>query len=420
MGQGVALEMEEDQSCVGESRIFGVLNEINRKENKEESWAFNGINRSRISRKLNVGIEEAAREEGKVALSNKSENIKKGFGKIRGKGVIVANGPNPNNNVLKPSNNLGASSSRPFTNRFEDGSRMRPIIVDKDLDPIHFQAVGSILNNRKNMVVKILGILRVSFVVEEQSRPRHFILNHKIGENFGQRLIDKIGEKYCENMDQELVTLSDDVSLTIPIALAFDIIIQGLSQEIGNVTSMSEVKVGVHEVKDVSLVRLFFWSCQGCGHPCFHSFMKEHKRELYVDFFTLFETRISGGNADSVIVKMGFDNSFKVEAFEFAGGFWLLWNDDVDVEVLKAHLDQWWPKIVEIITEERGITTLKLENCDTPNRLGIKTTYSGITIPTCQAASHFKIVDNITIPNPGYRDITVVRQQKMMPGVVFV
>ncbi|MBA0590777.1 hypothetical protein Gorai_019469 [Gossypium raimondii] len=97
MGQGVALEMEEDQSCVGESRIFGVLNEINRKENKEESWAFNGINRSRISRKSNVGIEEATREEGKVALSNKSENIKKGFGKIRGKGVIVANGSNPIN-----------------------------------------------------------------------------------------------------------------------------------------------------------------------------------------------------------------------------------------------------------------------------------------------------------------------------------
>ncbi|MBA0819252.1 hypothetical protein Gohar_028212 [Gossypium harknessii] len=206
-----------DSRMAGGSR-FRVLNEINGKENNEESWAFNGINRSRISRKSNVGIEETAREEGKVALSNKSENIKKGFGKIRGKGVIVANGPNPNNNVLKPSNNLGASSSRPFANPFEDGSRIRTIIMDTDLDPIHFQAVGSILNNRKNMVVKILGILGVSFVVEEQNRPRHSILNHKIGQNFGQRLVDKIGEKYCENMDQELVTLSDDVSLTILIA----------------------------------------------------------------------------------------------------------------------------------------------------------------------------------------------------------
>ncbi|MBA0561154.1 hypothetical protein Golob_018003, partial [Gossypium lobatum] len=209
--------------------------------------------------KSNVGIEEAAREEGKVALSKKSENIKKGFGKIRGKGVIVANGPNPNNNVLKPSNNLGASSSRPFANPFEDGSRMRPIIVDKDLDPIHFQVVV-------------------------------------------------------------LVTLSDDVSLTIPIALAFDIIIQGLSQEIKNVMSMSEVKVGVHEVEDVSLNQ---W-----------------------------------GNADSVIVKLGFDNSFKVEAFGFAGGFWLLWNDDVDVEVLKAHPEFIHLRIFYILNHFRFLCTI--------------------------------------------------------------
>ncbi|KAH1082965.1 hypothetical protein J1N35_022726 [Gossypium stocksii] len=82
------------------------------------------------------------------------------------------------------------------------------------------------LSNKSKNIKKGFRNIRV----EEKNRPHYSILNHKIRENFGQRLIDKIGEKYCKNMDQELVTLSDDVSLTILIALAFDNIIQGLSQ----------------------------------------------------------------------------------------------------------------------------------------------------------------------------------------------
>ncbi|MBA0712697.1 hypothetical protein Golax_011779, partial [Gossypium laxum] len=46
---------------------------------------------------------------------------------------------------------------------------------------------------------------------------------------------------------------------------------------------------------------------------------------------------ISGCKADTVIAKLGFDNSFRVEAFGFTGGFWILWNDDIGVEILNVH-----------------------------------------------------------------------------------
>ncbi|MBA0683687.1 hypothetical protein Goari_025324, partial [Gossypium aridum] len=62
---------------------------------------------------------------------------------------------------------------------------------------------------------------------------------------------------------------------------------------------------------------------------------------------------ISGCKADTVIAKLGFDNSFRVEAFGFTGGFWILWNDDIGVEILNVHSHsraQLWDKLSEIST----------------------------------------------------------------------
>ncbi|KAG8478072.1 hypothetical protein CXB51_027384 [Gossypium anomalum] len=46
-----------------------------------------------------------------------------------------------------------------------------------------------------------------------------------------------------------------------------------------------------------------FWNYQECGHPRFHSFLKEYRREPCSDFVDLFETRISEGKADLAISK---------------------------------------------------------------------------------------------------------------------
>ncbi|MBA0770170.1 hypothetical protein Gotri_018838 [Gossypium trilobum] len=52
----------------------------------------------------------------------------------------------------------------------------------------------------------------------------------------------------------------------------------------------------------------------------------------------IYETLDANGcKADSVIAKVGFENSFRVEAMVFAEGIWLLWNDDIIVDILKVH-----------------------------------------------------------------------------------
>ncbi|KAK5832945.1 hypothetical protein PVK06_016753 [Gossypium arboreum] len=81
--------------------------------------------------------------------------------------------------------------------------------------------------------------------------------------------------------------------------------------------------------------KAFFWNCQGCGHPRFCNFIKEYKCEFEPDLLALFETRISGSKADSVVATMRFDNSFKVEATGFSGGIWLFWNDNLGGDILK-------------------------------------------------------------------------------------
>lgn len=65
--------------------------------------------------------------------------------------------------------------------------------------------------------------------------------------------------------------------------------------------------------------------------------LKEYMKEFGLDFVALFETRISGCKVESVIAKLGFTRSYRVEAEEFAGGIWVLWNDDSNVDVLSIH-----------------------------------------------------------------------------------
>ncbi|GMJ08906.1 hypothetical protein HRI_004559800 [Hibiscus trionum] len=49
----------------------------------------------------------------------------------------------------------------------------------------------------------------------------------------------------------------------------------------------------------------------------------------------LFEPRVSGRLANHIISRFGFANSYRMEAHGFSGGLWLLWNDEVEVEILQ-------------------------------------------------------------------------------------
>ncbi|KAA3472885.1 hypothetical protein EPI10_023308 [Gossypium australe] len=83
-------------------------------------------------------------------------------------------------------------------------------------------------------------------------------------------------------------------------------IIQRLSKEVGE----DNVMIG-------GVSELFFWNVQGCGHLRFYM--------------------ISICKVGSIIAKLGFNNSFRVEAASFTGGFCILWNNDIGVKILNAH-----------------------------------------------------------------------------------
>lgn len=62
--------------------------------------------------------------------------------------------------------------------------------------------------------------------------------------------------------------------------------------------------------------------------------MKEYLREYSLDMVVIVETRVSGTIVNSVISALGMSKSHRVKARGFSGGFWILWKDDVKVQVL--------------------------------------------------------------------------------------
>ncbi|KAE8695366.1 Detected protein of unknown function [Hibiscus syriacus] len=63
---------------------------------------------------------------------------------------------------------------------------------------------------------------------------------------------------------------------------------------------------------------------EGVGSPTFICYFWEHCRENRPEIVALLETRISRNAVEKVIRIFGFQNYFRVEAFGFSGGIWLL------------------------------------------------------------------------------------------------
>lgn len=97
------------------------------------------------------------------------------------------------------------------------------------------------------------------------------------------------------------------------------------------------VKPILRLVMDSLKFKGFFWNCQGCRHVRFRNFLSEYRKGCTPNLAALFGTKISGSTTDKVIARLGFKNSFRVEAVGFAGGIWLLWNDDVLIKPLEVH-----------------------------------------------------------------------------------
>ncbi|KAA3476943.1 reverse transcriptase [Gossypium australe] len=63
-------------------------------------------------------------------------------------------------------------------------------------------------------------------------------------------------------------------------------------------------------------------NCYEVEHPHYHSVVNEYRKDFSPNIVCLFETRISRARANSIISKIGYHNSFQVEANGFAGALY--------------------------------------------------------------------------------------------------
>lgn len=81
-------------------------------------------------------------------------------------------------------------------------------------------------------------------------------------------------------------------------------------------------------------IKIICWTCQGDASSKFsailHNMLLYHKSNILV----LLETRISGKKVDDIIRSTRFDYSFKVEAKGFSRGIWVLWKENLRVNVI--------------------------------------------------------------------------------------
>lgn len=74
----------------------------------------------------------------------------------------------------------------------------------------------------------------------------------------------------------------------------------------------------------ILFMRILYWNCRGPKSDRFHSILKDLARANAVDLIFISEPKISRGNADEVIDKLGYQNIYRAEPVGFSGGIWVL------------------------------------------------------------------------------------------------
>ncbi|WCJ40291.1 DNAse I-like superfamily protein [Euphorbia peplus] len=82
--------------------------------------------------------------------------------------------------------------------------------------------------------------------------------------------------------------------------------------------------------------KTFVWNCQGTVNARFLRTLKMFLQNHSPSVIVLVETKCSGRIADSVIKKIGFDFSHRVEAIGYSGGIWTLWNNLFSIKIVAS------------------------------------------------------------------------------------
>lgn len=75
-------------------------------------------------------------------------------------------------------------------------------------------------------------------------------------------------------------------------------------------------------------MKFISWNCRGIGNPRFRRHVKDLYRMQRPDMLCLLETRSCSSVVDDIPVMLGFHNNFRVPSDGFAGGLWVMWNNN--------------------------------------------------------------------------------------------
>ncbi|KAA3488313.1 reverse transcriptase [Gossypium australe] len=78
-------------------------------------------------------------------------------------------------------------------------------------------------------------------------------------------------------------------------------------------------------------------SMGGCASNKFLRAFREYNLEYKPDIVCLLEPRVSGHKATSIIDKLGFDRSHRIESVGFSGGIWVGWKDSITISIIHNH-----------------------------------------------------------------------------------
>ncbi|KAA3485757.1 reverse transcriptase [Gossypium australe] len=88
----------------------------------------------------------------------------------------------------------------------------------------------------------------------------------------------------------------------------------------------------------------------GCASSKFIRAFREYNNEYKPDIVCLLEPRVSGQKAYSIIDKLGFERSHRIESNGFSGGIWVGWKDNISISIIYNH-----PQFM--LLRVKGITT---------------------------------------------------------------
>ena len=76
------------------------------------------------------------------------------------------------------------------------------------------------------------------------------------------------------------------------------------------------------------VMNIIAWNCRGARKPTFKSHVRELVRIHNPAILIVMETRVGGVRAKEISDELSFDGAIHTDTIGYAGGLWLLWNED--------------------------------------------------------------------------------------------